>query len=246
MAEKLARSIESDKFGDVPEVYHHLYVERDGRHVLNIEIEGTAEVSKVNEFRETNTALAQQIENLQAKFKDIDPDEYKALKEKAENSPGKESIIDNTRISRLEEKLATMQADHAKQLSQKDELIADLKQAKERASHADELRKLAVARMDPAAIGDAVREGSRAFRYDSDGKTPVAFDEDGHRIYRNGELVTYNDWLDDYIAARPYVVLPSSGGGAQHQQRNGAAPGAELMKLPATERLAKMRQASPG
>src|SRR5688572_16813167 len=64
---------------EVPAEHANLYVERDGAFVLDAE--GVVDKAKLDEFRNTNIALAKERDELKQRFDGIDPEEVRKLAE---------------------------------------------------------------------------------------------------------------------------------------------------------------------
>jgi len=62
---------------EIPAEFQSLYVERDGAFVLDVD--GVADISKLDEFRTNNVGLVKQLDDLKKKFEGIDPEKVRDL-----------------------------------------------------------------------------------------------------------------------------------------------------------------------
>jgi len=62
---------------EIPAEFQSLYVERDGAFVLDVD--GVADISKLDEFRTNNVGLFKQLDDLKKKFEGIDPEKVREL-----------------------------------------------------------------------------------------------------------------------------------------------------------------------
>src|SRR6478609_4349648 len=83
----------------VPETMRHFYVKTDeGEYRLNAA--GLVKKEKLDEFRENNIRLTRTNEELVTKYKDVDLDEYRAMKEAQQKQKDKK-LIDEGKVDEL-------------------------------------------------------------------------------------------------------------------------------------------------
>jgi hypothetical protein len=70
---------------EIPETFQPFFVEKDGKHTLDVTIDGLVPVQKVNEMRDTNIRERQEHEDALKKFEGVDVDEYKDLKARSKD-----------------------------------------------------------------------------------------------------------------------------------------------------------------
>jgi hypothetical protein len=206
------------KQDEIPEAHRDLYIEKDGK--FSLAVEGMVAKDRLDEFRESNLSLKKQVEDLTAKFSDIDPELYREMSEKAEKERTKKLIA----------------ADKV------DELVAERVNAakagfeKEKKTIEDDKRKLGI-QLEGLLIDNTVRDaaaksGVRAGAVDDvllrarqvfkivDGKA-VAFDGDKQLFGPTGDPLTVPEYITGKLAeSAPHLFEQSQGGGAKKAENN--------------------------
>src|SRR5512147_830786 len=101
---------------EVPAELQSFYVEREGAFVLDAE--GIVEKAKLDEFRNTNIALAKERDDLKQRFEGIDPDEVRKLAEEKRKLELQTQGHKPEELDRLVgERIKGLKADWDKQLS---------------------------------------------------------------------------------------------------------------------------------
>src|SRR4051812_26871123 len=98
-----------DSLDGVPEALHGMYAAQDGGGFV-LQVEGMVPSAKLAEFRDNNTTLRRQVEDLTKKFDGIDPDKFRELSDKAAKERDKK-LIDAGKVDELvAERVAAMKA----------------------------------------------------------------------------------------------------------------------------------------
>lgn len=201
-----------DKLEDVDEGVRGLYRERDGKFTLDVD--GMVPRSRLDEFRENNISLKQQIEDLVKKFDGIDPEEARKLAERAQKERDRR-LIDAGKVDEVVgERTAAMKADFDARLKAAGDENAKLTGQLEGLLIDSALRESATkVGVRSAAIEDVLLRGRRVFRLVDGKATPM----EGERpVYgKGGDLMTIDEWVGGLAAAAPHLFEPSKGGGAQ-------------------------------
>lgn len=202
----------------VPETARGFYVEREGKFVLDAE--GAVPKGRLDEFRDNNLALTRQISDLQKRYEGIDPDQARALSERARHERDRK-LIDAGRVDELvSERTATLRAEFAGIASERERL------KKELAAHVvDGAIRDAASRagVRAAAIEDVLARGRALFRLE--GGKAIALDGDKPVYGRDGEPLGVGEWISGLSAQAPHLFEASRGGGAPGGAGSRAAMG---------------------
>jgi hypothetical protein len=185
----------------------------DGKFYLDVE--GAVSKSKVDEFRDNNVSLKQQIEEMTDKFGNVDLDKYTALMEKEALDDGKKRITMEKVDEIVAERTRAMKAEHDNQLQalmganeglngQLNGLLID-----------GAIRSAAAeAKVRGAAMEDVVLRAKQTFQV-VDGKA-VAHDADGKVIYgKDGSNpLSTSEWISGLKTTADHLFESSKGGGA--------------------------------
>ena len=217
---------------EVAQFYTERATDKGGGWVLNAE--GIAEKSKVDELRNSNTALVRQMGELQAKFdalKDLDPGEYKRLKEEEEarKKKGKGAVEDEEFEAEVKKRTDKFMVEHNQKLD------AAAKRAEAAETRLAEvlidgalLEAAAKKGVKKTATDDVLARGRRVFKL-KDNK-PVAVDANGETIFgKDSNPLTVGEWIDSLAPVAPHLFEASQGGGATQgaggaRNGNGANP----------------------
>ena len=208
---------------EIPAEHANLYVERDGAWMLDAE--GVVEKAKLDEFRNTNVALAKERDELKKRFEGIDPDEFRKLaaeKQKLELQQQGHKPEEIEKI--IESRIKTLRGDLEKQVSslsaERDQLNARLT-----AIQIDQGVITAATKrgLRPTAIPDITSRARAIFKL-VDG-VPRAFEADGQtvRYGRDGVTpMTLEEWVDGQVAEAPHLFESNAGGGAAGNASGGS------------------------
>jgi hypothetical protein len=197
-----------DNIDTVPEAQRGLYKQLpDGKHQLDVD--GAVDKTKLDEFRNNNVLLQQQIE----KYKDVDPVKYRELMsiqqkitEKQLLERGEVDELVNLRVRTMREELETQVNSH--------------KTAAEQAN-----QQLAVLMVDNVVQGAALKVGIQATAIDDvkararavfkiENGQPVPKGPDGKVIYdaKGEKPITIDYWMQDLKKTAPHLFVGSVGG----------------------------------
>ncbi len=191
---------------EVPAELSHLYQERDGAWLLDVE--GAIDKAKLEEIRNNNATLARERDELKQRFEGIDPDEVRKLmeeKQRLEMEAQGKKPEDIDRI--LAERVKTLRADLEKQIgsltSERDTLNSRLTTIQ-----IDQGVVTAATRLGlrSAAIPDITSRARAVFRLVNG--APTAFESDGKTIRygRDGiSPMTVEEWIGSVKIDAPHL-----------------------------------------
>lgn len=179
-----------------------------------LQAEGAVAKTKVDEFRNRNVALQQEIDGLKTRFKDMDPEKWAEYKQAADDLATGKAIKKDGFDEAVNKRVEAM----------KNDLEAKLKTAEEARTKAE--ADLSTLRLDHAlrdagakrgirkeAVGDLLLRGRQALKFE-DGKF-VAYGDDGQKRYgADGNPMTSEEWADDLLKGAPHLFEPNKGGQA--------------------------------
>jgi hypothetical protein len=229
------------KLEDVAENLRGLYREDATRGGFVLDVEGAVDKDRLDEFRNNNIQLQQQID----KYKDIDPTKYNELMDIQRKIQEKE-YIEKGEI----EKLVGLRTNEMKRTFETQ--IADL--TKTNQLNARQLETLTIDNavrehatklgVQPTAVDDVLLRAKTVFKL-HEGK-PTPFGSDGNVVYgKDGTSpMAIGEYIDGLKTQAPHLFQPStgsgaggSGGGAGPRGNNGSA------NLNPTQKIAEgMRQ----
>jgi hypothetical protein len=213
----------------------------DGKYAL--EVEGLTENrSKLEEFRATNRALSEKVEELQKQldgFKGLDPVKYKELQDKMATLEEKRLLEDGKIDEVIHKRTERMRSEFQEQLQAKDKIIQNLEAERSKVyTERDnyiidaELRR-AVDNPEfgfqPKVADLLQKQVFSEFAY-RDGKV-VRVKPDGSLVYgKGGDPGTLMDFLQDVSKERPYLIRPSNGGGAPPNGGGGGGKNGKVVR----------------
>jgi hypothetical protein len=214
---------------DVEEKYRDLYEKTaDDRFVLS-GVEDTEYKEKLDEFRSNNRELNTLTEQQRAKLnllKDIDPEQYeKAIADQEELRKLKEKdLIDDGDVEKVvEQRTATMRADHEKALGVAQGTIKELQDENTKIktklgdTTIDRMVETSVAKVGNVKKGawdDVKARGRETWKIDKEG-TARPHDATGSPLYgKNGKEITSDEWAQRLVENAPHLFEPAKGGGS--------------------------------
>tara|TARA_R110000737_G_scaffold93211_1_gene126347 strand:+ start:5232 stop:6026 length:795 start_codon:yes stop_codon:yes gene_type:complete len=225
---------------DIPEGYEALYTQNDEGVFNMTQVEGVTAKGKLDEFRENNISLRQQIEDretesaaLQSKFSGVDLEKWNQFQEQESAMAEKQRQIDDQELidkgdvdtlieRRVQEVLAAkdkelgdMRGGHDETLT---ELYTQLENYETQFSSLVIDRELASLSADlgvaSSALEDVLTRGRATFKVE-EGR-PVAYDKDGLKMYGADAItpLSVGEWLDGLSDKAPHLFNKSRGTGA--------------------------------
>lgn len=216
-----------ESLDEVDEAFHNEYKKgSDGKYILDIDgvPRGFVERSKLDEFRDNNTKLKEEVEKWEGKFKDVDPDKYYDLLDKEDKlntekmvEAGKVDEIVDQKVQKVKED-ATNQVNNAKTEMEKAQKRAEQSEARLaslaiQTEAGRELENVDTVRLRKGAFPDFITRVQNTFHYE-DGQL-VARDVDGNARYnKESDPLTVRDFIGELVESAPHLFEESKGGGA--------------------------------
>lgn len=226
---------------EVPEAQRSLYAKgSDGKFAL--EVDGMVDRAKLEQFRENNIALTNQVNELTKKFdalKHIDPAKFQEYEEQARQINEKELIKKGDFETLVAQRTAAMKKDLEDKIAAQAETIKSLEGDKtkaygERDSYIveSELRKAAEhpdAGYNPGVADILLPHVMKEFTV-KDGKV-TRVKPDGTVVYgKDSNPATIHEFLADMSKDRPWMLKPSSGSGAKGNDGKNAGTGKTMRR----------------
>ena len=220
-----------EKLEDVAEEHRALYIPSNGKFVL--QVEGAVGKDKLEEFRNNNIQLQQQID----KFKNIDPAKHKELLE-LQRRLQEDELIEKGEVEKLVNLRVT---------TLKEQLEGQLNEANTKLTSAN--AQLGVLLVDNVVKDAAIQSGVHPMAVDDvllrargvysvvDGK-PVAKDREGKTVYGSDGTTPMApaEWVKGLQKTAPHLFQGFNGGGAGGGGQN---PGAtDMANMTATQKIA--------
>lgn len=216
-----------DSLEGVPEAFHELYTQREGKFMLELdgELPGFVPRAKLDEFRNNNVTLMKELETLKGRaLSQEELDEFKRIREERQKMADKE-LLDKGEIDKLiEQRTSRMRADYEKQIQTLSEVAEELESQLIAANETlagtlitAEISKSisSVGALRKGAMDDVISRAQRTWTFE-DGKI-VPKDPEGTTIFgKDGKgPMTMAEWCQSLAESAPYLFESSSGGGAQ-------------------------------
>jgi hypothetical protein len=206
-----------------------LYVEKDGKHVLNpdIEIEGLIPAARLEEFRNKNIEQSKQLE----KFKDIDPDKYHDLLSK-ETDLADANLVKKSEVQmRVEQRLAESQKSWNTTKEKLEKELSEWKARTRKLTIEQQALGLAIPfglKKDEAAKRSLILLVNDVWSIDDSGE-PVAYEGDGKTVRYDsaGNVMRGQDAMKRFIDRLAkedgkFLFEENQGGGADGAGRGGS------------------------
>jgi hypothetical protein len=217
---------------EIPAEQQALYVEREGAFYLDAE--GMVEKTKADELRDHNIELRKQIEERDARFNGIDPEEVRKLAAEKERLEEEQRLKDGKFQEVMDSRLKTAKTEWEKQLnavtSERDTLNTRLTtiQVDQGVITAATKRGLR-----PTAILDITARARSVFKLVNG--VPQAFEPDGKTVRYGKDGMTpmnFEEWIDTQVADAPHLFESNAGGGAAGNGGGAAAGSQRSVKNP--------------
>ena len=195
---------------DIPAEDVRLYVERGNEWVLDAEGDGSK--AKLDEFRQNNVALTNQLK----RFEGIDPDAVRSLQtatmEKQKAMEEEQRVKEGKFQEVLAERLKAVRAEFAPVVAERDALNGRLTAIQIDQAVVTEATKRG---LRPTAITDITSRARQTFKLVNG--VPQAFDGDGQtaRMGKDGTSpMTLAEWVDALVSDAPHLFEANAGSGA--------------------------------
>lgn len=203
-----------DSLDDLDDSLKGLYSKHtDGKFYLDVD--GAVAKNKVDEFRDNNISLKQQLEEMTDKFGNIDLDKYQALIDKEALDDGKKRVTMEKVDDIVAERTTAMKAEHNTQLEALKTTNSALNGQLNGLLIDGTVRTAAVeAKVASTALDDVILRAKQTFQV-VDGKA-VAHDDKGQIVYgKNGtDPLSTVEWIGGLKTSAPHLFEVSKGGGA--------------------------------
>jgi hypothetical protein len=231
-----------EELDQLAEPVRQLYIEKDGRWTLAVdgvvlEADLNDVKTKLGEFRDNNRTMHNELEKLrplEAKFKDVDPEEYKRLKTEAKKleDKGIKSTDD------LQAAIAAALKPVTERLDASEKARVAAQQAVDRSTFEKLIAADATkAGVKPQSLRHVLREADDVFVL-KDGKV-IPKDGVKHPTDPSKDMTT-DAWLLNLATTDDYLFGESSGGGANNSTRpGGGRPGAKILRNPSPEEMGR-------
>lgn len=199
---------------EIPAEQTGFYVERDGAFILDAE--GATDKTKADEMRNHNIELRKQLEQLNARFEGIDPEQVRQLAAEKQRLEEERQLKAGEVDKVVENRVKSLKADWDKQVAtlttERDTLASRLT-----AIQIDQGIITAATKrgLRPTAIPDITARARMVFKLVNG--APRAFEADGTtvRYGRDGVTpMTLEEWVDAQTSDAPHLFESNAGGGA--------------------------------
>jgi hypothetical protein len=234
----MALALSVDSLDGLPDAIHSLYVEQDGKFVLDLD-GGIPDVTGLKSALESERAIAKAEakakKELEARYNGVDPDKYKEFLAKAEKAEEEKMILEGKQQELADRALKKRDEEWQKQLSLKDaELEAinsKVSSLRERAL-AEQIRSGINGAFHAMANDDAVFAALKMFSLDENGNA-VMYDADGSIVIGKDGKTPFSprEWANSDVLkdTKPHWFAASLGGtGAT--QTNGSGGGKTMAR----------------
>ena len=199
---------------EIPAEQAALYVERDGAFVMDVE--GATDKAKADELRNHNIELRKQIEDSNARFAGIDPEEVRKLAVEKARLEEERQLKAGELEKVVESRVKGLKADWEKQVTslttEREGLHAQLTSIQIDQGVITTATKRG---LRPTAIPDITARARTVFKLVNG--APQAFEADGKtvRYGRDGVTpMTLEEWVDAQVSDAPHLFESNAGGGA--------------------------------
>lgn len=176
-----------------------------------------ADDPKLAEFRDRNVALMKEIDDLKAKYKDIDPDAVAADRLKLTEFEAAKAQLDAARVELTTAKAALAEAQATADASTLQSVVSD---------------KFIKAGGRANATDFIIAKAKALFSVEGGELVGKVFDPN-----RPGEKLTVDGFIALQVKEADFAFLPSQGGGATKSRPGGATSGAKELRNPTAQQL---------
>lgn len=226
----MALKFQVDKVEDIAEEHRALYTQVNGKYVL--QVEGAVGKEKLEEFRNNNIALQQQID----KFKNIDPTKHAELLE-LQRRMQEDELIEKGEVEKLVNlRVTAMRETYETQVNELNAKNATAS-AKLEVLLVDNVVKDAAIQsgVHPAAVDDVLLRARGVYKI-VDG-VPVAKDSAGKQLYGVDGVTPLQpgEWVKNLKKSAGHLFQGFTGGGAGGGANNPG--GKDMSQMSATEKI---------
>ena len=217
---------------EVPVEHQSFYVEREG--VFCLDAEGATDKVKADEMRSHNVELRKKLEELEARFTGIDPEQVRQLSAEKERLEEEQRLKEGKFQEVLETRLKNAKGEWDKErkalTEDRDTLTSRLT-----AIQIDQGVTTAATKrgLRPTAIPDITSRARLVFRLVNG--APRAFEADGTTVRYGKDGVspmTLEEWVDAEVSDAPHLFESHAGGGAASNGGGAAAGSQRSVKNP--------------
>jgi hypothetical protein len=207
----MALKLKVKNLDDIPEATRTLYKEADDKDGFVLDVEGVVPKGQMDEFRRVNLDLRKELEA----FKDVDPEEYKALKSKLAEIENKDEKVKQQTKDEMQRQLDALNKKAAKDaddlkaiIGQRDQMIQTLMIDKEVSLQANEVG------VRSEALIDVIQRAKNVFKLQNG--VVVAYKPDGDKWYSDstGEILKISEWFKVLLKDAPHLFKDSKGTGS--------------------------------
>jgi len=211
-----------DKIEDVPEALQEFYTEKDGKYTLAVQ--GMVDKKKLDEFRDNNTKLLQDMETLEGKYSTIDMDKYNELLKRQQDGEFA-SLIKAGKIDELVDMKTKAVHDHYNtEMKTLKEGNSTLTRQLEGLTIDSVVRDIAAKNgVAATAVDDLLLRAKSVFKLKDGKATPF---EGENVIYASGttDPLSVEGWVKGLSDSAPHLFNDSKGVGSTHN-KGGTAEG---------------------
>lgn len=201
----------------------------DGKYVL--QVEGAVPKTRLDEFRNKNIELMQQMEQ----FKGVDPDKYQNLLE-LQRKVDESKLVESGKVDEaVEQRVKTLQQEYDEKLNGLQTKYDTTQEKLEKTLLASELTTKAIkAGAHESALDDIQSRARLVYKLVGDDIVPV--DDKGQVIYgKNGtDPMPMSEWLQGLAKNAPHLFKESEGGGSRNSGQGGNT---DRSKMSATQKI---------
>jgi hypothetical protein len=233
----MALALSVDSLDGLPDAIHSLYVEKDGKFVLDVD--GVPDVTGLKTALESERAIAKAEakakKELEARFNGVDPDKYKEFLAKAEKAEEEKMILEGKQEELANKKLELRDAEWKKQIALKDAELESINSKvaslKEKAL-SEQIRSGINGAFHAMANDDAVLVAMTMFKLDDNGNA-VMYDSDGSIVIGKDGKTPFSpkEWANsDALKDTKSHWFAASMGGTGAQQTSGSGNGKTMSR----------------
>jgi len=167
-------------------------------------------VDKVDEFRQSNIDLKNQVDEKDGKMKGIDLERFNSFLETERKVKEKELLEKGDIDAIVDSRIGEMKDNHTTQIKDKDTELSSAKSQLHKLLVTNALQAAASeSGAHPTAVADIVNRGEQVFTL-KDGKV-VAMDGENPILNKNGEPKSISEYMDGLTGDAPHLFQQSTG-----------------------------------